>query len=104
MSFNKRLLMAVALCACTACHATERHRYACPSPLTEGSVNHALKHVELYDGPPKNLVSLQAWDSLKDVDPYLVCSYEGTDKVVTIHAAGSKACDATAKPKAAFCD
>lgn len=104
MSFSKRLVTAAALFACVACHATEQHRYECPSPLLIGNVKHALKHVAVYDGPPKDRASLQAWDSLKDVDAYLVCAYEGTDKVVTIHAVGSTSCDATDKPQAAFCD
>jgi hypothetical protein len=104
MSFSNRLAIAFALCACVACRAAEPHRYECPSPLMLNHVGHVLAHVHVYDGPPKNGVDLEAWDSLEGIDPYLVCHYEGTDKVVTIHAIGSKSCDAADHPAAAFCD
>jgi len=104
MSFSKRLVTVLGFCACVVGHATERHRYECPSPLLVGNVKHTLKHAEVYDGPPKNMASLEAWGVLKDVDVYLLCTYDGTDKSITIHAVGSASCNATDKPRAAFCD
>lgn len=104
MSSSKWLAVAVMAGVCAACHAKSSHRYECPSPLPVGGVEHALKHVDLFDGPPRDRAFLQAWDSLKGVDPYLVCSYDGTGQVVTIHAVGSKSCQATVKPLAAYCD
>jgi hypothetical protein len=104
MSFSKCLLAVLGCCACAVSHATEPHRYVCPSPLLLGNFKHVLKHVEVYDGPPKNMASLEAWGLLKNVDVYLVCTYDGTDKDVTIHAVGSASCNSTDKPRTAFCD
>lgn len=104
-TFTPKLLFASsAILACAACGATEKHRYECPSPLTDDKGQHALKHVDVFDGPPKDQAFLQGWMHLKGRDIYLVCAYDGTDKVVTIHAQGVNSCDAPDKPNTAFCD
>lgn len=101
---NRSLVTATAMLACVACSAAEKHRYECPSPLVDDKGQHTLKHVDVFDGPPKDQAFLQGWTNLKGRDIYLVCSYEGTDKVVFIHAPGVDTCDAPDKPNTAFCD
>jgi hypothetical protein len=104
MSLTRPLITTIALGMCITCHASTRHRYECPSPLVDGKGTHALAHVEVFDGPPQQQASLEMWKPLKGKDPYLVCTYQGTDTVTTIHAVGANACDATDKPGAAYCD
>jgi hypothetical protein len=104
MLFSKPLFAAVAVLACVACHASEKHRYECPSPLVDANGHHAITHVDLFDGPPQNQAFLQGWSNLKGRDIYLVCTYDGTTTVITIHAQGVDSCDATDKPVTAFCD
>lgn len=47
--------------------------------------------------------TVDKWD-LTGVDPYLVCRYQGTDKVITLHAKDAKSCEAASNPFAAYCD
>ena len=72
--------------------------------------SHILNNVSVYDGPPDRMVDLEPstsgevdkWD-LDGVDPYLVCEFKGTSKVVTFHATGAKTCEAGLKPLHAYC-
>ena len=82
----------------------------CPSSLSDGGTRHALDNASLYDGPPDqmaDLVPVSAGDmdrwNLDGVDPYLVCKYSGTTKVVTFHAVGAKLCEGGGKPLRAYC-
>ncbi|GLU31599.1 STY0301 family protein [Trinickia caryophylli] len=101
--------LAGAVLATAAC-AAPKHKFECPSSLKVAGHEHALDNASLFDGPPEKQVDLipisgktaDRWD-LTDVDPYLVCRYEGTSQVVTIHAEGAKACEVTSKPFAAYC-
>jgi hypothetical protein len=106
VSFSKCLLITVASLACMAGHAAERHRYECPARLVVGKLGHALKSAQVYDGPPEELASLEAWDKepLAGTDVYLVCEYKATNNVVTIHAVGVRSCKMTDKPQAVFCE
>ena len=82
----------------------------CPFSLSDGGVRHALDNASLYDGPPDQRAdlipvsagSMDRWD-LDGVDPYLVCRYSGTTKVVTFHALGAKTCEGGGKPLRAYC-
>jgi hypothetical protein len=95
--------------ACSVC-AAPAHRFECPSTLSDGPKHYALDNASLFDGPPEQMADLipvsgktaDRWD-LTGVDPYLVCRYQGTDKVVTIHAQGAKVCEAKSKPFTAYC-
>jgi len=99
-----KYLAIFASCVPAVLYAEVHHRYECPSPLVKGKFNHSLWHVDVYDGPPKNMASLIVWESLNHVDVYLVCTYKGTDKTAAVHAEGASSCDTTDKPPAAFCD
>lgn len=109
MSFNKALGVIFSTFVFSACAATP-HRFECPRSVSDGHQNHVLDNASLFDGPPEQMADLipaqgktaDRWD-LTGVDPYLVCKYKGTDKVVTIHAQGAKACEATSNPFAAYC-
>lgn len=104
MSLSRLLMTTVAACFCVACHAATKHRYECPSPLVDEKGKHTLIHVDVFDGPPQDRAFLEAITNLKGRDPYLVCSYQGTDKVVTIHAVGAGSCAAPDEPNTAYCD
>lgn len=104
MLYTKWLVAITTTLTCVACSAAEKHRYECPSPLVDDKGQHTLKHVDVFDGPPKDQALLQGWTNLKGRDIYLVCAYETTDKVVTLHAQGADTCDASDKPNKAFCD
>ena len=112
MSSCRYLVAIFALSVPTILCTTAHHRYECPSPLIEGKTRHALRYVNVYDGPPENLASLipvpagraDMWDGLQYVDAYLACEYKGTDKIITIHALGATVCKGTDHPSAAFCD
>ena len=111
MSSTRCLVATLALLTCATCSATH-HRYECPSPLVDGKIKRELSHIEVFDGPPKDMASLipapagnvAIWDKLEDVDVYLVCGYKRTDKIITIHARGATICKGTDHPSAAFCD
>lgn len=102
--FSNGLWGTLALCSCLAAHAAAPHRYQCPSHLVVGKTKHAFSYATVYDGPPEQLASLEGTDSLEGADVYLVCKYKRTDKVVTIHAVGSKSCNGTEQPPTVFCD
>ncbi|WP_414649700.1 STY0301 family protein [Dyella sp.] len=104
MSSSKLLITAMAACFCVGCQAASKHRYECPSPLVDAKGKHTLVHVDVFDGPPKDKAFLQVLTDLKGLDPYLVCTYQGTDKVVTIHAVGASSCAAPDEPNTAYCD
>lgn len=82
----------------------------CPSSVFDAGRRHALVNASLYDGPPDQMADLipvaagavDRWD-LDSVDPYLVCKFQGTAKVVTFHAVGAKNCEAGKKPFQAYC-
>jgi hypothetical protein len=82
----------------------------CPSSITEGARKHVLDNASLYDGPPSEMADLMPvragavdrW-SLGNADPYLICKFSGTSKVVTFHAVGAKVCEAGKKPFQAYC-
>ncbi len=71
---------------------------------------HPLVNVSLYDGPPDQMADLipvaagetDRWN-LDGADPYLVCRFDGTTTVVTLHAGGAKRCEAGGKPFQAYC-
>jgi hypothetical protein len=105
MSLNRLFVATVAASLCVACQAAEKHRYECPSPLVDDKgQQHELTHVDVFDGPPQNKAFLQVITHLQGLDPYLVCSYKDTDKVVTIHAVGAAACGGADVPNTAYCD
>jgi len=104
MLWTKFSIALLTFCVCGTCPAAAHHRYQCPSPLVDGKFKRSLWHVDVYDGPPKNMASLIGRDSLNHIDVYLVCAYRGTDKTVAIHAVGASSCDGTDKPPTAFCD
>lgn len=105
MLFNKiaYLMLCIIPVACAA-------KVSCPSSVPDGGVGHVLNNASLFDGPPDKLVSLvpdssgsvDRWD-LTGIDPYLVCRFEGTSKVLTLHAASAKSCMAGQKPFQAYC-
>lgn len=108
MLFSKLLSLSgvMALLACSAAAAPAN----CPAFVQSGAVKDALNNASLYDGPPQQMADLipdesgamDKWD-LDSVDPYLVCKYVGTARVVTFHARGAKICEAGGKPFQAFC-
>ena len=83
----------------------------CPSTLTDPAGRHALVKVSLYDGPPNRMADQipvpdghgARWDIDRRMDPYLVCSFEGTKQTVTLHESGAKICKATDHPTRAWC-
>jgi hypothetical protein len=99
--------LAVAVVACTAAAPVPM---ACPPTITDANGTHALNNASLYDGPPDQMADLvpdrtgavDRW-SLDGVDPYLVCKFQETTKVVTLHAVGAKVCEAGKKPFQAYC-
>jgi hypothetical protein len=111
-SSTRCLVATLALLTCTTCSAATHHRYECPSLLVDGKIKRELSHIEVFDGPPKDMASLipaaaddaGILDGLEKVDVYLVCGYKGTDKIITIHALGATICKGTDHPSAAFCD
>jgi hypothetical protein len=107
-----KIPFAIVMVALTASACAETpHRFECPATLTDGQQSHALNNASLFDGPPEQLADLvpvsgktaDKWN-LTGVDPYLVCRYQGTDKVTTFHAKGAKDCEATTNPFKAYCD
>ena len=82
----------------------------CPSSLRDGGSRHRLVNASLFDGLPSEMADLipvavgdvDRWD-LDSVDPYLVCRFGGTAKVVTFHAVGAKVCEAGKTPFQAYC-
>ena len=82
----------------------------CPSSVSDAGSRHRLVNASLYDGPPNemaDLIPVTAGDvdrwNLDSVDPYLVCKFDGTTKVVTFHAVGAKVCEAGKTPFQAYC-
>jgi len=96
----------MALIACSAAAAPVN----CPAFIQAGAVKDELNNASLYDGPPDEMADLipdesgamDIWN-LDSVDPYLVCKYIGTAKIVTFHATSTKICEAGGKPFQAFC-
>ena len=82
----------------------------CPSSLQDAGGRHRLVNASLFDGLPSELADLvpvtvgdvDRWN-LDSVDPYLVCRFDGTAKVVTFHAVGAKVCEAGKTPFQAYC-
>lgn len=97
--------LALTVIACSAASPA-----VCPAHVTDSGGDHPLYNASLYDGPPEQMVDLppvsgvnvDKWD-LGGVDPYLVCKFKGTIKVVTMHATGAKTCEAGKKPFQAYC-
>jgi len=104
MPSNKLLVAVIAAGFCVGCHAAPKHRYECPSPLVDASGKHTLVHVDVFDGPPKDKAILQVLKDLRGFDPYLVCTYHGTNRAVTIHAVGANSCAAPDEPNTVYCD
>lgn len=110
MSLNKTLAGVVCSTFGFIACASTSHRFECPSALSDGRQSYVLDNASLFDGPPEQLADLipvqgktaDRWD-LTGVDPYLVCRYKGTDKVVTMHVKDARACEATSHPFAAYC-
>jgi hypothetical protein len=96
--------------AVVACTAAAPAPAACPATVTDATGKHVLDNASLYDGPPDQMAdlvpvpagSVDRWD-LDSVDPYLVCKFQGTAKVVTIHEVGAKLCEAGKTPFQAYC-
>lgn len=109
---SKCLFATLTLFIPAALVAANHHRYECPSPHIDGKVKRSLAHIDVFDGPPKNMASLipfdaggsAIWDGLEGGDVYLVCGYKGTNKIVMIHAIGATVCKAPIHPDVAFCD
>jgi hypothetical protein len=108
MLFSKLVfpVIGMALAACSATAAPVN----CPAFTQVGAVKHALNNASLYDGPPEQMADLipdvtgnmDKWD-LDSVDPYLVCKYLGTTKVLTFHASHAQICEAGGTPFQAYC-
>ena len=83
----------------------------CPQTLTGLDKKHVLENASLFDTPPINKADLtpdvvgqnEAWDPDR-IDPYLVCRYSGTTKVVTLHPVGAKSCTMLGGPFRACCE
>jgi hypothetical protein len=81
----------------------------CPPALPQNA-GHKLANASLFDGPPAQMADLvpnragdiDRWD-LDGVDPYLVCRFARTDKIVVLHATGAGTCRAGGKPFRAGC-
>jgi hypothetical protein len=112
MSSSRYFFAVLAMCTPAALFAATHHRYACPSALIDGKVKRSLSHIEVFAGPPKNMASLEpaitaegdVLEGLEGADAYLVCGYEGTDKIITIHAPDATVCKAPIHPDVVFCD
>ncbi len=82
----------------------------CPPLIKDAAGPHRLDNASLFDGPPNQMADLEPvsagvldrWN-LDGVDPYLVCKFAGTTRMVTLHAAGAKECDAGGSPFRAYC-
>lgn len=94
----------------SAC-ASPSHSFQCPANITVGPDRHQLYSASVFNGPPSEMADLipdfgkkaARWD-LDYIDPYLVCKYKGTEKVITLHVTGAKRCIAVRRPFAAYCD
>jgi hypothetical protein len=94
MSSCRYLVAIFALSVPTILCTTAHHRYECPSPLIEGKTRHALRYVNVYDGPPENLASLipvpagkaDMWDELEYVNAYLELTGSEPEVSPRIHA------------------
>ena len=82
----------------------------CPHAIADAAGSHVLNNASVYDGPPDEMADLEPsmsgnvdrWD-LDGVDPYLVCRFQGTSRVMTFHATGARTCQAGSKPLHAGC-
>ena len=85
--------------------------WRCPASLTPHGDSHRLNNASLFDGPPGEMADLipipsgayDRWD-VRNADPYLVCKYAGTDKIITLHAQGAARCQAGGQPFQAVCE
>ena len=82
----------------------------CPSSLSDAGSRHRLVNASPFDGPPREMADLvpvpaEAVDrwSLDGVDPYLVCRFEGTTRIVTFHVVGARVCETGKTPFQAYC-
>ncbi|MGI4939863.1 MAG: STY0301 family protein [Janthinobacterium lividum] len=82
----------------------------CPPAVTDPAGSHVLDNASVYDGPPNEMADLEPslsggvdrWD-LDGVDPYLVCAFQGTSRVMSFHVTGARTCEAGSKPFHAGC-
>lgn len=108
MSRNSLVLLPVLAVAVVACAGAAPA--TCPSSITDTGVSHQLVNASLFDGHPDQMADLvpvpagavDRW-KLDSVDPYLVCRFQGTQRVTTLHAVAAKTCEAGGKPFRAYC-
>ena len=82
----------------------------CPEKTMDGGQSHSLSNASLFDTPPVNKVDLEpitvgsrdVWD-LYRIDPYLICRYSGTTRIVMLHPVGAKTCAMAGPPFEAYC-
>ena len=82
----------------------------CPSSINDAGIKHVLNNASLYDGPPDQMADLipipvgavDQW-TLDGVDPYLVCKFQNTTKVVTFHVTAANVCETGKKPFQVYC-
>lgn len=107
---SRNSLVPVLAVVVVACSGAGPAPAVCPSTLQDAAGKHVLDNASLYDGPPAQMADLvpapagavDRWN-LDGVDPYLVCMFKGTARVVTFRAVGAKVCEARKKPFSAYC-
>lgn len=98
------VLITLGMVATTATAAT------CPESLGVAGAGPLLVNASVYDGQPGEMAQLvpstdddlDRWD-VRLKDPYLVCRFQGTLQVVSLHAVGATSCEAGLKPFRASC-
>ena len=94
----------------TATASASTGAVTCPQSVVIDGAGHGLVNASIYDGFPGDLAqlvpspagALDRWD-VRFKDTYLVCKFQGTFRVVALHAIGATSCEAGMKPFRASC-